>query len=277
MMASDSSKFSDLRTRIIAGILGAIVIILCIFYSEWTYFAAFLVILVLTQLEFYKLLRLDDMLPLVTWGTFSGITIYVIFFLEQMELIPFKYYFVILPVLYIAFLIKLYRSVDEKPFTNIGLTFLGILYVALPFSFLHIIAFHPGSYTFQIILGIILIQWASDSGAYFSGIKFGRRKLFERVSPKKSWEGFVGGTALALVFSLAASRYLNVLETWQWIGIALIIAVVGTYGDLVESLFKRSMEIKDSSSAIPGHGGFLDRFDGLLMSLPFIALFLKIF
>jgi len=97
------------------------------------------------------------------------------------------------------------------------------------------------------------------------------------VSPKKSWEGFLGGTILAISVSLLISYYINVLELWQWIGIAVIIAVVGTYGDLVESLFKRSIEIKDSGSSIPGHGGFLDRFDSLLLSLPFIALFLKIF
>ena len=277
MMRSALSKYNDLTQRIITGIVGAVIIIFSIIYSEWSYFGTFLVICILTQLEFYKLLRLDDMLPLVSWGTFSGITIFVIVFLEQSELLKNEYYFVILPVLYIAFLIKLYRTTDDKPFTNIGLTFLGILYVAMPFSFLHIIAFIDGSYQKEIVLGIILIQWASDTGAFFAGSKFGRRKLFERISPKKSWEGFLGGTVLALAFGALIHNYLDILAFWQWMGIALIIAVVGTYGDLVESLFKRSMGIKDSGSIIPGHGGFLDRFDSLLLSLPFIALFLKIF
>lgn len=277
MMKSTLSKYNDLTQRVITGIIGAILIIFAVIYSQWSYFGVFLVICVMTQLEFYKLLRLDDMLPLVTWGTFSGITIFIIVFLEQTELIKNKYYFLILPFLYIAFLIKLYRTKDDKPFTNIGLTFLGIIYVAMPFSFLHIIAFHNGTYTAEIVLGIIFIQWASDTGAFFAGSKFGRRKLFERISPKKSWEGFLGGTVLALGISLLIYNYLGVLELWQWVGIAFITAVVGTYGDLVESLFKRSMEIKDSGTVIPGHGGFLDRFDSLLLSIPFIALFLKIF
>ena len=276
-MKSTLNKYSDLKQRIITAIIGAGIIIFSVIYSEWTYFAVFLVICIMTQLEFYKLLRLDDMLPLVSWGTISGITIFVIVFLEQTELIKNEYYFVILPVLYIAFLIKLYRTRDDKPFTNIGLTFLGIIYVAMPFSFFHIIAFDLGGYTAEVVLGIIFLQWASDSGAFFAGNKFGRRKLFERISPKKSWEGFLGGTILALGVSLLLSNYLGVLELWQWVGIAFITAVVGTYGDLVESLFKRSMEIKDSGTVIPGHGGFLDRFDSLLLSLPFIALFLKIF
>jgi phosphatidate cytidylyltransferase len=276
-MKSALSRYNDLTQRFVTGAFGAVVIIGSVIYGEWTYFAVFLLICIMTQLEFYRLLRLDDMLPLVSWGTFSGVTIFIIVFLEQNLLIKNKYYFTILPVLYIAFLIKLYRSTDDKPFTNIGLTFLGIIYVAMPFSFLHTIAFHSGNYQSGIVIGIIFLQWASDIGAYFSGIKFGRRKLFERISPKKSWEGFLGGTVLALGVSIVISKYFPILEFWQWIGIALIIVVVGTYGDLVESLFKRSMEIKDSGSSIPGHGGFLDRFDSLILSLPFIALFLKIF
>ena len=143
-MKSTLNKYSDLKLRIITAIIGAGIIIFSVIYSEWTYFAVFLVICIMTQLEFYKLLRLDDMLPLVSWGTISGITIFVIVFLEQTELIKNEYYFVILPVLYIAFLIKLYRTRDDKPFTNIGLTFLGIIYVAMPFSFFHIIAFDLG-------------------------------------------------------------------------------------------------------------------------------------
>jgi len=276
-MKSTLSKYNDLTQRLIAGVIGAIVIIALILWNEWSYFAIFMLICILIQQEFYKLLHLDDMTPLKSWGTFSGITIYVIVFLNQMKLIDDKFYLLILPILYLAFLIKLYRKDDDKPFTNIGLTFLGIIYVAMPFSFLHIIAFYPGNYTPMIVVGIILIQWASDTGAYFAGIKFGKRKLFERVSPKKSWEGFFGGMGLAIAISLLISYYFDFLESWQWVGIALIIAIVGTYGDLIESLFKRSMEIKDSGSSIPGHGGFLDRFDSLLLSLPFIALFLKIF
>ena len=131
------------------------------------------------------------------------------------------------------------------------------------------------SYSYQIIIGLFLILWASDTGAYFAGIQFGKRKLFERVSPKKSWEGSVGGAILSLAFALGVSHFFKDLEVWQWIVISLITIVCGTYGDLVESLFKRSMQIKDSGKKLPGHGGFLDRFDGLLLSVPFIVIFLK--
>jgi phosphatidate cytidylyltransferase len=106
---------------------------------------------------------------------------------------------------------------------------------------------------------------------------FGKRKLFERISPKKSWEGFFGGAFLALVFAVGLAQYLHSLTLTQWIVTGVIIVVGGTFGDLVESLLKRSIEIKDSGDSIPGHGGFLDRFDGLLISAPFIVAYLEIF
>lgn len=276
-MRSIFAKYEDLSQRLGVAIFGAFIIILSIVWNEWSYFVIFLFISVVAQNEFYKLLKLSEMLPLTFWGTVAGVSIYSIIFFEQKLQIPVKYYFLLLPVIYIAFLIKLYKRSEKRPFTNIGLTFLGIIYVALPFSLLHVSAYHNGIYSYQIVLGIILTQWASDVGAYFAGLTFGKRKLFERVSPKKSWEGFLGGMLLALAMSYTVSKYFDVLMTWQWISIAMIIAVVGTYGDLVESLFKRSMEVKDSGTTLPGHGGFLDRFDSLILSLPFIAAFLKLF
>lgn len=175
------------------------------------------------------------------------------------------------------FLIKLYRPLDKKPFTSIAFTILGIVYVALPFSLMSMIVFRYGDYNPLIAIGILLILWASDTGAYFAGTRFGKRKLFERISPKKSWEGSIGGTILAILMSIVVGYNFELLPLWQWIGVATLIVVGGTYGDLVESLFKRSILIKDSGNFIPGHGGFLDRFDGLLIAVPFIVAFLKIF
>ena len=147
----------------------------------------------------------------------------------------------------------------------------------MPFVLLNVIAFEGGRYNYEVILGSLLILWASDTGAYFAGTHFGRRKLFERISPKKSWEGFIGGAVLALGFAFGASRFMHSLSFQQWMIVGLIIIVGGTFGDLIESLLKRSIEIKDSGDSLPGHGGFLDRFDGLLISAPFIAAYLEIF
>ena len=121
------------------------------------------------------------------------------------------------------------------------------------------------------------MTWANDVGAYFTGILFGRTKLFERISPKKSWEGSIGGATTSIITSLVISQYFPGLNSIEWIGVSVIVVIAGTYGDLVESHFKRSIQIKDSGSIIPGHGGFLDRFDSLLIAVPFVVVFLKLF
>lgn len=276
-MTSILGKYSNLKQRFIAAILGAILIIGSIYYSQWSYFIIFLLISVITQLEFYKLVGLDGMLPLKTFGTFCGSIIYILSYFVEGEFISPKYYYAVFPVAACVYMIYLYRKKSAKPFRGIAFTFLGIIYVAIPFALINIIAFHPGQYSGDLIIGSMLILWASDTGAYFAGVRFGKRKLFERVSPKKSWEGSVGGLFLAMAMTYGVAYYSQTLPLMDWMIVGLIIVVMGTYGDLVESLFKRSIEIKDSGRLIPGHGGFMDRFDGLLLAAPFIIAFLKIF
>ncbi len=276
-MRSHLDKYSNLTQRVIVAVLGVLVIISGIYWHEWTYFAIFLLIVFFTIQEFYRLVGLDGFLPLTFWGSLVGIFIYTCTFLVQMNLMDLEWFYLIFPLSSIIYFIKLYKKSDEKPFTNIAFTFLGILYVAIPFSLLHVIAFCMGSYQFELVVGILLLTWASDTGGYFAGTMFGKTKLFLRISPKKSWEGFVGGTILTLLIAVAMSYYADILPLWKWLMIGILTATAGTYGDLVESLFKRSINIKDSGETLPGHGGFLDRFDALLLSLPFIAAFLKLF
>ncbi|WP_209331317.1 phosphatidate cytidylyltransferase [Lunatimonas salinarum] len=272
------SNYSNLAQRVITAIVGAVLIIGSLIYSEWAYFVVFGIILGFTQMEFYKLSGLDGMLPLKSFGTFIGLMIFTLTFLEEMKVIPIRYYFLVFPLISMIFFIKLYRKSDKKPFTGIAYTILGIFYVAIPFSLLTVAAFSVDkTFHYEIVIGSLFILWASDSGAYFAGTKFGKTKLFERVSPKKSWEGSLGGAATALTVTYFISQYFTVLHAWQWYSIAAIIIIAGTYGDLIESLFKRSIDIKDSGRGLPGHGGFMDRFDGLLLSTPFIVAFLKIF
>lgn len=270
------SNLSNLTQRIIAVLIAVPFIIVAIFYNEYTFWLLFLAISVLTQYEFYKLLGLDGNFPLKIYGTFCGIALNSLtFFIEKGDL-SFTYYYVVIPLLTLTFFIKLYKKNDPRPFTNLGYTFLGVIYVAVPFALINELVINELGYTPTLIMGILIILWVNDSGAYFAGRFLGKRKLFERISPKKTWEGFFGGALAALVASYLCGTYFTDLPFWQWIIIAIIITVTGTLGDLVESLFKRSIAIKDSGSMIPGHGGFLDRFDGLLLSLPFILSFLKL-
>ncbi|MDN3668847.1 phosphatidate cytidylyltransferase [Echinicola jeungdonensis] len=272
------TNYSELGQRIITALIGAAIILGGSIYSEWTYFIIFGAILAVSQLEFYKLCGLDGMVPLKSFGTFLGLLIFSMSFLVEMKHLPDKYYFLVFPLVSLTFFIKLYGKSDKKPFTGIAYTFLGIFYVAVPFALLNMATFSvDGTFHYEVIVGSLFLLWASDSGAYFAGTKFGKTKLFERVSPKKSWEGSLGGAAMAILTAFLLSKYFVVIPQWKWLSIAGIIIIAGTYGDLIESLFKRSIAIKDSGRGLPGHGGFMDRFDGLLLSAPFIAAFLKIF
>lgn len=280
---SQPKKFSNLVQRLITAIIGAAAIVFGIVFSEWTYFAIFFFICAMSLVEFYKLTLLDGLVPQKTFGTLCGLLIFCLsFFIERGD-ISYRYYFLIFPIISCVYMIKLYKKFERKPFTNIAFTFLGIFYVAVPFSLLNIATFENQVYDYQIIFGCLFILWASDTGAYFAGTFFGKRKLFERISPKKSWEGFVGGAILAFAFAYALPYFFSsighdpTIRSWQWMVVGVIIIIGGTFGDLVESLLKRSIEIKDSGTSLPGHGGFLDRFDGLLISAPFIVAFLEIF
>jgi phosphatidate cytidylyltransferase len=272
-------SLSNLQQRVIAAVIAVPFLLFCVLYSDYTFLVLFLVIGILAQLEFYKLVgSISDNLPLTFYGTFCGVVMHVLtFFIEKGDL-AYQYYYILSPLLTLIFFIKLYKSKDEKPFKNIAYTFLGIIYVALPFTLLTVLAYIKNdTYDPNIVLGCLFLLWASDSGAYFAGTKFGKTKLFERVSPKKSWEGSIGGMITAMVVATVIARYYTNYSAFQWYAIGIIIVIAGTYGDLVESLFKRSINIKDSADTIPGHGGFLDRFDGLLLSIPFIIPFVKLF
>jgi phosphatidate cytidylyltransferase len=279
------SKYNNLTQRLITGLLGSAAIIFGVSYSEWIYFGLFFFICLFSLLEFYKLSGLDGMIPLKTLGTIIGLVVFSLSFFIEQQTISHRYYFLIFPMVAIVYLVKLYKKTEAKPFTNIAFTFLGVFYVAMPFALLNHAVFREtvingnsaSHYNFEIILGCLLILWASDTGAYFAGTLFGKHKLFERISPKKSWEGFWGGAALAIIITYILTLYFHSLSLVDWMIISLIIIIGGTFGDLVESLLKRSIEIKDSGDSLPGHGGFLDRFDGLLISAPFIVAYLEIF
>lgn len=276
-MKSHLNKYNNLTQRVIVAIFGVIVIISAIYWHEWSYFAMFLGITFLSIREFYKLIGMDGYLPLTFWGCLTGVLIYTFTFLVQKGLIEANVFYLVFPFSSVIYFIKLYKKSDNKPFTNIAYTFLGVFYVAIPFSLLHVIVFCTGTYQFELVTGILLLTWASDTGGYFAGTLFGKTKLFHRISPKKSWEGFVGGAALTLLIAYLISHFVDILPMWKWMTVGILTVIAGTYGDLVESLFKRSINIKDSGESLPGHGGFLDRFDALLLSLPFIAAFLKLF
>jgi phosphatidate cytidylyltransferase len=131
-------------------------------------------------------------------------------------------------------------------------------------------------YTHRIVLGILTLVWINDTGAFLIGIMFGRNKLFPRVSPKKSWEGAIGGAFISLVAAIWMHSLMGILNRSDWIILAIVVSVFGVFGDLAESLFKRSADMKDSGLLIPGHGGLLDRIDSILFVMPLALCYLNV-
>ncbi len=175
-----------------------------------------------------------------------------------------------------VFIMEIWRQ-KGSPMRNIGATFLGVAYVALPVS---LIALFPlvGNrmllpWNPLIVPAYIMIVWGNDVFAYLFGITLGKHRFFERLSPRKSWEGFFGGLAGAVAVAAVVGKYLVKGDVWLWMGLGLAVALSAVLGDLVESNFKRSAGVKDSGNALPGHGGLLDRFDAMLVSAPFAFIF----
>lgn len=179
---------------------------------------------------------------------------------------------------------ELYRQADN-PIRNWALAFASQIYIALPFSLLPFISIRYDAvenlmqYEWIYTLAIFIFLWTNDTGAYLVGSLFGRYvpyKLFPRISPKKSWIGSMGGVMLTIIAAAVIEHYAAGLPLWQWIGLALTVCVFGTWGDLVESLIKRQVGIKDSGKILPGHGGFLDRFDSALLAIPGAVIYLAL-
>lgn len=179
---------------------------------------------------------------------------------------------------------ELYRQADN-PIRNWALAFASQIYIALPFSLLPFISIRYDAvenlmqYEWIYTLAIFIFLWTNDTGAYLVGSLFGRYvpyKLFPRISPKKSWIGSMGGVMLTIIAAAVIEHYAAGLPLWQWIGLALTVCIFGTWGDLVESLIKRQVGIKDSGKILPGHGGFLDRFDSALLAIPGAVIYLAL-
>ena len=204
--------------------------------------------------------------------TIWGVAVYLLISLIGMGLLDAKYLMLLMPVLFALFIKELYAHAPS-PFIRLSLNLSGIIYIAIPCALINVIANAGDVFAPNRIFGILLLIWANDTMAYFTGRQFGKTPLFKRISPKKTWEGSLGGAIGTLIVAFALSRIFDDFSMPVWFGIAVITTVFGTIGDLVESMLKRSLSIKDSGTILPGHGGILDRFDAILFSVPFVFSF----
>ena len=250
------------------------VIILSILFGPLSFQLLFLGVALFSLYEFYSLNSSELVIPQKVTGLTLGALVYAaIAFSGQTQISISIRLAIIYGILNLIFFLELYRK-KTMPFHSIAYTITGILYIVLPFALMVQLALLNGQYNFMLPLGIFLLIWTNDTFAYLTGMKFGKHRLFERISPKKSWEGTIGGGVFTLIVAYTLSETSSVLALIDWLVIGSIIVVAGTLGDLVESMLKRSLQVKDSGNILPGHGGFLDRFDALLLAVPFIYIYI---
>lgn len=264
-----------MKKFIIRALSGIVYAGLIIFAMLWHNQAAFVMLFgIFTALgigEFGQITQPDQRKINVIIDIFGGVTLF------ESLMLPMGSYTGMFPYVLVAYLIvkmivMLYAK-EPDPLRNLAYGVLGVIYVALPLSLLGLLYQFEGA---PLVLALFAFIWLSDSGAYMVGSLIGKHKLFPRISPNKSWEGTIGGTLLAGLAGFLAGMYLPeylFYDKWMLAGVGVATAVFSTWGDLIESLFKRTLGIKDSGNVMPGHGGILDRLDSLLLVAPTAAFF----
>jgi phosphatidate cytidylyltransferase len=275
---------TNLQQRIITGTIFGVTLIGGILWNEYALAAISLFIILVGSNELNNIFNKINVFPnriFVFVGNVSVFALCIFFALFKDELgllqkeillifAAFIFYYLML------FAIELFRN-KEKSLENLGAVFLSNIYVALPIGLLTINSIdNSGDYNGWRVLFFFFFMWASDTGAYFSGQAFGKHKLFERLSPNKTIEGFVGGAITSGLVGVAAFYYLGTLPLWVWIITGIAMSITGTLGDLFESMLKRQTGIKDSGTILPGHGGILDRFDSTFFSAPVYWIILQL-
>lgn len=282
---SMSDKLKNLVVRTLSGAVLLGVVLAAALLGKYAYGALLLVIVSVGLAEFYRLAKASGAQPQVNMGTFAGVILFCTSFhiFEQlydgyplsMELIV-GLLLSLLLYLFLIFVVEVFRA-KEHPMRNVAVTIMSLIYVSLPMSLMLFIPLMLGGgvWRAEAFLFYLFIVWGNDVFAYLVGVSIGRHRMCERISPKKSWEGFVGGVLGAMAMGALGNVVVGGGYA-LWLGLAAIVAISSVLGDLVESMFKREAGVKDSGNIMPGHGGILDRFDALLVSIPFAFIYLMI-
>ena len=266
--------------RAITGVLFVAVLVGCILFNSLSFGVLFLVLSAMTVIEYGQLInKYTDAHVNIYISALGAGYLFMAFMSYNTSMASASVFLPYLLLLLYMMISELYLK-RENPIGNWAHTMLSQVYIALPFALLNIISFQNDVVSSEVTynpilpLSVFIFLWMSDTGAYCIGSLLGKHRLFERISPKKSWEGSIGGAVVALIAATILAHFFNILNLWEWMGLALTIVVFGTWGDLTESLFKRQLGIKDSGHILPGHGGMLDRFDSAFMAIPAATVYL---
>lgn len=271
---------SNFLQRAITGVIFVAVLVGCILGGPISFTILFALISALTINEFGNIVnRMEHTHMNKPISILAGLFLFLCF--GYIGVVPganeifIPYLFLILYL----FISELYKK-QPNPLNNWAYAMMSQIYIALSFALLNVLAYHSSAtesvsqYNPILPLSIFIFNWVNDTGAYCTGMLFGKHRLFERISPKKSWEGSIGGAVFSIIAAIVLAHFFTFLSTGVWIGLGLTVVVFGTWGDLTESLMKRTLSIKDSSNILPGHGGMLDRFDSTLMAVPAAVVYL---
>ena len=272
----------NLIIRALTGIIFVVVLISAIYIHPIFFLILFCIITGLTLWEFGGLVKHYENANLQrTVNVLGGVYLFIATFVYANGLTDGKIFLPYLLFIMLTMIAELYYKAPN-PINNWAFTLFAQVYCAGSFSMLNFIGAEPGtlgimSYTPLFIMAIFIFVWLDDTGAYLVGSLIGKHKLFERISPKKSWEGFFGGLILALASSQAFAWFAPEINRMNWLGLAATVVLIGTWGDLIEYLLKRTLGVKDSGNVLPGHGGMLDRFDSVMLAVPASYIYIELF
>ncbi len=271
-----------LLRRALTAVFFVIVMLGGLYGGRYSFVFLFALITSLCLWEFYNLvlarvLRRDSVRMFL--GVAFGLTPFALASILKLGLIERFDQFVIVtsilffPFIFLAFIYELFTKA-KQPFQNVAFLVLGMIYIGAPFALLDFIAFDDEKFYANTVFGLLAMTWLNDTGAYLAGSQFGKTPLFPSISPKKTWEGTTGGIIITFGTAVALYFIFGELRLFDWLILAGIVSVFGSLGDLVQSMLKRSVGVKDSGNLLPGHGGVLDRFDAFIFLLPFAAAYL---
>ncbi|VBB48128.1 Phosphatidate cytidylyltransferase [uncultured Paludibacter sp.] len=265
----------NLALRLVSGVIFVVLLVGSILISPYTFAVLFAAIMALAIREFHQLTNKNPDIQVNTLiAVIGGVLLFIGAFVSASKLTDFPVYTIYGVYVIVILISELFRK-KQNPIHNWAYFVLGQIYTALPFALLNYILY-VNNYQPIILLAVFISIWVNDTGAYCTGMLLGKHKLFKRISPKKTWEGFLGGAVFVLISGYIFSRFIPELTLLQWFIFSEIVVIFGTLGDLSESLIKRTLDVKDSGNAIPGHGGILDRFDSMIMAAPMVFLLLSL-
>ncbi len=229
--------------------------------------------------EYMLLIKKDNDKHLPLYFYFAGIMVYAIVGLSGLGIIDIRSNALIFVILFVQIIADMLNKRTGSDWKIISQKITGIIYISLPLGLMNSLFYFGGvdKVRISLILGLFILTWTSDVMAYLTGSLFGKHKLFERISPKKTWEGSIGGLLFALVAAFILSIFFTDISLIRWLVIAVVIVISGTLGDLAESLLKRNAGVKDSGKIFPGHGGVLDRLDAVIFATPMVFVTINLF